>query len=186
MCNMVLLKSEQKLKIGDLAPDFELLNVDDNYVSLKNLEGKAFLIIFMCNHCPYVKPKIKTIKDLHQKYSEQKLVIICINSNESENYPEDSFENMQAIAKRENFKFFYLHDKTQETAKLYGAVCTPDPFLFDKDKKLVYHGRIDNALSPEQKATVHDMDEAISSVLKGKKPKHSFLYSMGCSIKWKE
>ena len=182
----MLLKSEQKLKEGDKAPDFELLNVHNDYVSLKELEGKAFLIIFMCNHCPYVKPKIKVIKDLYEKYSNQGLVIIGINSNESENYPEDSFENMQAIAKRENFKFFYLHDKTQEVAKSYGAICTPDPFLFDGNKKLVYHGRLDNALSPEKEATTHDIDEAISAVLNGRKPKHSFLYSMGCSIKWNE
>ena len=90
------------------------------------------------------------------------------------------------VSKVKKFNFYYLHDETQEVAKAYGAVCTPDPFLFNEERKLVYHGRLDNALSPEKEATTHDIDEAISAVLNGRKPKHSFLYSMGCSIKWNE
>ncbi len=184
---MTLLKSLEKLKEGDKAPDFNLKGIDGKNYALNDFkDAKALLIIFMCNHCPYVKAKQETIKNLQAKYKDKGLAIIGINSNESENYPEDSFEGMAETAKEKNFNFVYLHDKTQEVAKAYGASCTPDPFLFDAEQKLVYHGRFDDALEPGQKATEFDMDEAIAAVLEGKKPKHNFLYSIGCSIKWKK
>ncbi len=183
---MVLLKSLEKLKTGDKAPDFSLKGIDRKTYSLNDFkDAKALLIIFMCNHCPYVKAKQETIKNLQAKYKDKGLIVVGINSNESENYPEDNFEGMVKTAKDKNFNFVYLHDETQKVAKAYGASCTPDPFLFDVKQKLVYHGRFDNALEPGQKATEFDMDEAITAVLKGKKPKHEFLYSIGCSIKWK-
>lgn len=174
------------LKTGDSAPDFKLKNVDGKDYSLGDFkDAKALMIIFMCNHCPYVKPKIGTIKNLQFKYGDKGLVVIGINSNESENYPDDSYENMIKVSKEKEFNFYYLHDETQEIAKAYGASCTPDPFLFDKDRNLVYHGRLDDALEPEQESTTKDMDEAIGAVLSGNKPKKDFLYSIGCSIKWK-
>lgn len=183
---MVKLKSLEMLKIGDKAPDFALKGVDGKTYSLAEFkDAKALLIIFMCNHCPYVKPRIETIKALQAKYKGKGLVVIGINANESENYPEDSFEGMVSTSKEKNFNFIYLHDKTQETAKFYGASCTPDPFLFDSKQKLVYHGRLNDALEPDQEPTTADMDDAIAAVLKGKKPKHEFLFSLGCSIKWK-
>ena len=183
---MVLLKSLERLKIGDKAPDFKLKGIDGKTYSLNNFkDAKALLIIFMCNHCPYVKPKIQTIKNLQVKYKNKGLIVVGINANESENYPEDSFDGMVKTAKEKNFNFVYLHDETQKVAKSYGASCTPDPFLFDSKKKLVYHGRFDDALEPWQTPTTADMDEAIVAVLQGKKPKHEFLYSIGCSIKWK-
>ena len=147
-------------------------------------EGKPLLIIFMCNHCPYVKVKFETIKKLQSDFPQRN--IVGINSNESINYPEDSFDNMVKVAKEKNFNFTYLHDETQEVAKEYGAVCTPDPYLFDSDLKLVYHGRIDNALSPDATPTKHDMHEAVEALLKGEKVEKEFLPSQGCSIKWKE
>jgi len=184
---MVLLKSLEKLKTGDKAPDFALKGTDGKTYSLSNFKNaKALLIIFMCNHCPYVKAKQKTIIDLQAKYEKGGLVIVGINSNESENYPEDSFDGMVKTAKEKNFNFIYLHDESQETAKAYGASCTPDPFLFDAKQKLVYHGRFDNALEPGQEAIEFNMDEAIRAVLAGMKPKQDFLYSIGCSIKWKK
>ncbi len=184
---MVLLKSLEKLKTGDKAPDFSLKGTDGKTYSLSNFKNaKALLIIFMCNHCPYVKAKQKTIIGLQNKYKSNGLVVVSINSNESENYPEDNFEGMVETAKEKGYNFVYLHDETQEVAKSYGASCTPDPFLFDSKQKLVYHGRFDNALEPGQQATEFDMDDAISAVLAGKKPKHDFLYSIGCSIKWKK
>ncbi|MBN2454610.1 thioredoxin family protein [Candidatus Woesearchaeota archaeon] len=181
---MVLLKSLERLKKGDKAPDFSLIGTDGKTYSLKDFENaKALLIVFMCNHCPYVKPKIPTIKALQEKYGRKGLAVIGINSNESENYPEDSFNGMVEAAK--SFNFPYLHDETQETAKAYGASCTPDPFLFDAEQRLAYHGRFDDALEPGQKATTRDMEEAVEAVLEGKKPRYEFLYSVGCSIKWK-
>ena len=184
---MVLLKSLMKLKTGDKAPDFSLKGIDGKTYSLSNFKNaKALLIIFMCNHCPYVKAKQQIIIDLQAKYKDKGLVVVGINSNESENYPEDNFEGMVETAKEKGYNFVYLHDETQEVAKAYGASCTPDPFLFDAKQKLVYHGRFDNALEPGQEATEFNMDEAISAILEGKKPKHDFLYSIGCSIKWKK
>ena len=184
---MVLLKSLMKLKTGDKAPDFSLKGIDGKTYSLSNFkDAKALLVIFMCNHCPYVKAKQKTIIGLQNKYKSNGLVVVGINSNESENYPEDNFEGMMKTAKEKSYNFFYLHDEAQEVAKTYGASCTPDPFLFDAKQQLVYHGRFDNALEPGQESTEFDMDEAIQAVLNGKKPKHEFLYSIGCSIKWKK
>ncbi len=184
---MVLTKSLGKLKAGDKAPDFNLKGTDGNTYSLSNFKGaKALSIIFMCNHCPYVKARIETIKNLQAKYKDNGLVIVGINSNDAADYPEDSFDGMIKTSNEKKFNFIYLHDETQEAAKSYGASCTPDPFLFDTNKNLVYHGRFDNALEPGQKATEFDMDEAVAAVLSGKKPKHDFLYSIGCSIKWKK
>jgi peroxiredoxin len=184
---MVLLKSLEKLKTGDKAPDFNLKGIGGKTYSLPDFkDAKALLIVFMCNHCPYVKAKIETIKALQAKFKDKGLIIVGINSNESDNYPEDSFEGMVKTAKEKNFNFVYLHDETQEVGKTYGASCTPDPFLFDSEQKLVYHGRFDNAMEPGQTATEFDMDEAIAAILAGKKPKHEFLFSIGCSIKWRK
>ncbi|MEM2138466.1 MAG: thioredoxin family protein, partial [Candidatus Anstonellaceae archaeon] len=119
------------------------------------------------------------------KYSRQGLKMVGINSNDAENYPDDSFENMKKVAREKGFGFDYLYDETQEVAKKYGAVCTPDPFLFDADFKLAYHGRFDDALSPEKVPKQFDMEAALDAVLAGRKPPHDFLYSQGCSIKWK-
>jgi len=181
-----LLKSLEKLKTGDKAPDFSLKGTDGRTHSLADFkDAKALLIIFMCNHCPYVKAKQQTIIDLQEKYKDKGLVVVGINSNESENYPEDNFEGMVETAKEKGFNFVYLHDETQEVAKAYGGSCTPDPFLFDSEQKLVYHGRFDDALEPGQEPTTADMDNAVAAVLNGKKPEHEFLFSIGCSIKWK-
>lgn len=181
---MTLMKSQEYLKAGDLAPNFKLPGIDGKTYSLDLFKDKVILIIFMCNHCPYVIPKFKTIKNIQSKFKKD-LVIIGINSNDPSQYPEDSFANMKKIAKEEKFNFLYLFDETQKIAKAYGATCTPDPFLFNKNKRLVYHGRLDNALNPEETPTSHEMIKAIETTLQNKKPKESFLYSMGCSIKWK-
>jgi len=183
---MVLTKSLDKIKIGEKAPDFNLKGIDGKTYSPEDFKhAKVLLIIFMCNHCPYVKAKQETIVNLQEKYKDQGLIIVGINSNESENFPEDSFEGMVETAKEKGYNFIYLHDETQEVAKSYGASCTPDPFLFDSDQKLVYHGRLNNQMEPDQEPTQFDMDDAISAVLDGKKPNHEFLFSLGCSIKWK-
>ncbi|MBI4439344.1 thioredoxin family protein [Candidatus Woesearchaeota archaeon] len=183
---MVLLKSEQKLKMGDKAPDFRLKGIDDKIYSLDSFrDAKALLVVFMCNHCPYVKAKIDVMRGLADKYGKKGLTLVGINSNESANYPEDSFEGMKKFAKEKEFNFIYLHDETQDVAREYGAVCTPDPFLFDARMKLAYHGRLDDAMTPGDIATVHDMDGAINAVLDGKTVNREFFPSMGCSIKWK-
>ena len=136
---MVLTESSSKLQHGDPAPDFSLKGTDSRIYNLSDFKGKPTLIVFMCNHCPYVKAKQETIKNLQAKYKDRGLVIVGINSNESENYPQDSFDGMVETAREKGYNFIYLHDETQEVAKAYGASCTPDPFLFDFEQKLVYH-----------------------------------------------
>jgi peroxiredoxin len=183
---MVLLESQIKLKTGDKAPDFELLGVDEKNHSLNDYKDyEGLLVIFMCNHCPYVKAKIDAIKEIHKKFKD-KIALIGINSNDPTNYPDDSFENMKKIAQEKDFEFDYLVDPTQKIAKKYGAMCTPDPFLFDKNRKLIFHGRIDNAMKPEDVATEKTMINNIQKFLSGKKIEKDFEPSIGCSIKWKE
>ena len=181
---MVLLESKITLKTGDSAPDFSLKGIDDNIHSLADYDKKGLLVIFMCNHCPYVKAKIEAIKEIHQKFKDQ-ISLIGINSNDSDKYPDDSFGSMKTVANEKNIAFDYLVDESQETAKKYGAVCTPDPFLFDSDRKLVFHGRIDDAMNPDAIATEKVMINNIEKFLNGEKIDKDFDPSIGCSIKWK-
>ena len=183
---MVLLESKVSLKTGDSAPDFELLGIDDKNHSLNDYkEFKGLLVIFICNHCPYVKAKIEAIKEVHAKFSD-KIALVGINSNDSIKYPDDSFESMKTVSKEKQIEFDYLVDETQEIAKKYGAVCTPDPFLFDSERKLIFHGRIDNAMNPDATSTHKVMIENIEKFLNGEKIEKDFDPSIGCSIKWKE
>ncbi len=182
---MVLLESKVSLQTGDMAPDFELLGIDDKQHSLTSYKDyKGLLVIFICNHCPYVKAKIDAIKEIHEKFKDR-IALVGINSNDSTEYPDDSFENMKIIAQEKEIKFDYLVDDDQEIAKRYGAVCTPDPFLFDSERKLVFHGRIDNAMKPEDTATEKTMIDNIQKFLDGEKIEKDFDPSIGCSIKWK-
>jgi peroxiredoxin len=180
---MALTQSFQKLKGRDKAPDFALKGVDDKTYSLSDFAGKeGVLIVFMCNHCPYVKAKIDAIVKLHEKWAN-KVGFVGINSNDPE-YEGEGMNNMKEFAKERNMHFPYLLDDTQETAKAYGATCTPDPFLFNKDFTLVFHGRIDDALEPGQEAKEHTMDENIQNLVSGKEVSEELKPSMGCSIKW--
>ena len=186
---MVLLESQIKLKTGDQAPEFELLGIDDKRHMLQEYKNNAkyqgLLVIFMCNHCPYVKAKIDAIIEIYEKFND-KIAIVGINSNDPTNYPDDSFENMKKMVEEKHIKFDYLVDDTQQVARKYGAICTPDPFLFDKEHKLVFHGRIDNAMKPEETATEKTMIKNIERLLEDKKIEKDFEPSIGCSIKWKE
>ena len=182
---MVLLESKISLKTGDSAPDFLLKGIDDEMHSLDSYaESKGLLIIFMCNHCPYVKAKIDAIKQIHEKFNEN-IAVVGINSNDSTEYPDDSFENMKKIANEKGIKFDYLVDEKQDVAKKYGAICTPDPFFFDQDRKLIFHGKIDNAMNPDDTATENTMQKNIEKYLAGEKIQKDFDPSIGCSIKWK-
>jgi peroxiredoxin len=176
-----------KLQRGDQAPEFSLPGVDGKTYSLKDVQGKkAVAIVFMCNHCPFMRPKFKELVRLQTEYAEKGFQLIGINSNDVEAFPDDSFEAMQKETEVQGFNFLYLFDESQEIAKAYGAACTPDPFLFDKDLKLAYHGRIDDAHEkPAEEASHHDLEEAIQAVLEGKEAPASNP-SMGCNVKWKQ
>jgi peroxiredoxin len=180
---MVLLGSDYKhMKKGDAAPDFSLIGTDGAFHGLNDIKGdKATLIIFMCNHCPYVIPKMNEIKRIS---TLQGLSVIGINSNESENYPEDSYEKMREYFDEWEIDFYYLHDESQEIAKEYGAVCTPDPFLFDSELKLLFHSRIDDSHGQEH-ANRHEMYEVIEKYLNSGVVVLEESPSQGCSIKWK-
>lgn len=180
------MRSEDKiLKKGDLAPEFSLPATDGKTYSLSDFkDAKALLVVFMCNHCPYVKPKIDELIRITADYKDEGVVVIGINPNEDIDYPEDSFENMKLMVKEKNINFIYLRDESQEVAKAYGAVCTPDPFLFDKDFKLIYHGRIDDTHSSEP-ANEHELYIVIDEFLELGTVSFEENPSMGCSIKWK-
>jgi peroxiredoxin len=184
---MVLTESDYNtLKHGDRAPDFRLRGTDGNFYSLASFKGsRALLVVFMCNHCPYVKAKVDAINNLAKEYRGRGLAVAGINSNDDSEYPDDSFENMQAWAGEKGFEFHYLRDESQEVAKAYGAVCTPDPFLFDSNFRLAYHGRIDDGHGPDSIATTYELKAAVEQVTGGRKVSVGEHPSMGCSIKWK-
>ena len=179
--------SYKKMQTGDNAPDFNLPGTDGKEHSLKDYkDAKAVLIVFMCNHCPYVVPKIPKLVELDRKYREKGLRIVGINANDAENYPEDSPEQMKTFVKEEGIEFDYLFDESQEVPKEYGAECTPDPFLLDAELKLAYHGRIDDAHGkPHTEAKTNELEQAIEQLLKGEKISVENLPSGGCNIKWK-
>jgi len=182
---VVLTKSFYKLNKGTQAPDFSLPGTDEKMHSLGKIKGeKATLIIFMCNHCPYVQTKLSELNRITEDFKSRGLQVIGINSNDSEDYSEDNFENMKAFVNKGIVKFLYLHDESQEVAKSYGAVCTPDPFLFDKDLKLVFHSRIDDPPGMEA-ARMNELYEAIKELLNKGIISLQENPSLGCSIKWK-
>jgi peroxiredoxin len=182
---MVKTQSSQKLLSGSQAPDFLLKGVDNKNYSLKDIKSRTLLVVFICNHCPYVKARINDLISLQSKFDSSDLQIIGINSNDS-NYEGEGFDNMIKFAQEYSLNFPYLIDDTQKVARNYGAVCTPDPFLFDGSKKLAFHGKINDALEPNSKPTVDVMENNIKKILDGKTSsiEKDFDPSIGCSIKW--
>jgi peroxiredoxin len=181
---MVKTYSNQTLKTGQHAPDFKLRGVDGNTYSLTDFTSKSLLIVFICNHCPYVKARIGDIVNLQSKFKPSELQVVGINSNDP-NYTEEGFDNMIKFAKERSLNFPYLIDETQDIAKSYGAICTPDPFLFDDQRRLAYHGRINDADEPQMTPKIQVMENNIKKILKGEKIEKDFDPSIGCSIKWK-
>lgn len=178
------LSSPQVLKTGMKAPEFSLKGVDGKMHSLSEYTSKAKLVIFICNHCPYVKARINDVVGLQSKFKPSELQVIGINSNDP-NYQDEGFDNMVRFSQDYKLNFPYLIDDSQNIAKAYGAVCTPDPFLFDADGKLVFHGRINDAMDPEAKPTVPVMENNVRKIIQGEKLEKDFDPSIGCSIKWK-
>ena len=176
--------SPQVLKTGNSAPNFALKGVDGKMHSLGDYKSKSTLVIFICNHCPYVKARIGDVVQLQSKFNPAELQVIGINSNDP-NYQDEGFENMIKFSKDYKLNFPYLIDDAQQVAKDFGAVCTPDPFLLDSSKKLVFHGKINDALEPEAKPSVPVMENNVRKLLSGEKIEKEFDPSIGCSIKWK-
>ena len=177
--------SPNELHIGSKAQAFSLPATDGKVYSLNDFDDKDVLcIIFSCNHCPYVKAVEGRINNIAEKYSGSSFVLICINSNDASVYPEDSFEEMKKRADEKGFVFPYLHDESQTTALAYDAVCTPDIYLYDKERILRYRGRIDDNWKDEQAVKSKDLERAIDLLLAGKEIDFEMVPSMGCSIKW--
>lgn len=184
-------ESITKLEAGDEAPPFELRGVDGNRHSLSDFgDYEALLVVFTCNHCPYAIAKFDALNAIADDYSE--VAVIGINPNDSSQHEADSYEKMRELVSEGQIDYdAYLSDETQSVAKAYGAVCTPDPFLFERENgtfALAYHGRLDDALSPQEEPSGEpgfEMREAIESVLFGTPVELSFRPSRGCTIKWK-
>ena len=187
----MVLTYSPKTGLGASLPNFSLTGTGgQTYTPDSFQNAEVLVIIFTCNHCPYAilaKPKLEY---LYEQYKNKKVQFAAINSNESENYPEDSFEKMKKD--QYNFTFPYLHDKTQAVAKSFGAVCTPDTFIYDQQRKLAYRGQFDDErpddqpqLTKDNKNYVQDVKKALDSLLTNKKPSTDQKPSIGCSIKWK-
>ncbi len=174
------------LAIGTVAPDFILSDTDGSKVSLEDLSGNVGLVmIFMCNHCPYVKHIQFKLADLAWEYQELGIQFVGVNSNDIEAYPDDSPELMGDDKARVGYPFPYLFDETQEIAKSYRAACTPDFYLFDGDNKLVYRGQLDSSRPNSGDPTGEDLQAAMDALLDGKKVPKKQVPSLGCNIKWK-
>lgn len=176
------------LPLGTSAPDFSLSATDGSTVSLSDYVGKkALLVIFMCNHCPYVKHVAEQLKTLSDQYMAKGVGVVGISSNDAEKYPDDSPEAMAAEKRDRGYEFDYLFDEDQSVAQAYAAACTPDFFLFDGDHKLVYRGQLDSSRPKSDiPVTGEDLRAALDAVLQGDSPAADQTPSLGCNIKWKE
>ena len=180
-------KSSQMVPLGTTAPDFTLPDGSGTEHTLAGVQGsKGTLIIFMCNHCPFVVHIAEELARLGQDYPEQGIGIVGISANDVVNYPDDGPDKMVEIAKSWGLSFPYLYDESQEVAKAYGAECTPDFFVFDANHALVYRGQLD-ASRPDSgtKADGADLRAALDALIDGRPVPPEQVPSIGCGIKWK-
>lgn len=174
------------LPLGTTAPDFSLVDTDGQTVSRTDfIDKKGLLVVFLCNHCPYVKHVADELKRIADDYLPKGIAVVGISSNDVDTYPDDSPEKMKAEKATRGYAFPYLFDPTQQVAKDYRAACTPDFFLFDGDHKLVYRGQLDDSRPKSEKpVTGTDLRSAIDTLLAGQPPLQRQVPSLGCNIKW--
>jgi peroxiredoxin len=176
------------IPLGSIAPDFTLPDtVSGKNKSLGELKGNVgTMIMFICNHCPYVKHLNNEIISIADSYQAKGINVIAISSNDVGQYPDDGPEQMKVVAQQLGYKFPYLYDESQEVAKAYDAACTPDFYLYDKDLKLFYRGQLDDS-RPKNTSPVtgRDMRNALDALVLGKAPIEDQKPSIGCNIKWK-
>ncbi len=175
-------------ELGMLAPDFTLPGTDGRTYRFADIAGRnGSVVVFICNHCPYVKAVIDRLIADARTLLQEGVGFVAISSNDAKSYPEDSFDNMKRFAQAHAFPFPYLYDERQTVARAYGAVCTPDFFGFDKERKLMYRGRLDEGrTTPPPPSARRELLEAMRHIAKTGKPPKQQQASMGCSIKWKE
>jgi peroxiredoxin len=182
------LTASTMLPLGTQAPDFHLPEVvSGKTISLSTFAGKkALLVMFICQHCPFVKHVQKELAQLGKDYLTSDLAIVAISANDAKNYPDDAPESLKAMATELGFKFPFCYDETQETAKAYTAACTPDFFVFDGGGKLAYRGQLDDSRPSNGKPiTGKDLRAAIDAVLGDNPVQDEQKPSIGCNIKWK-
>ncbi len=176
---------ENKLRIGDGAPDFRLPGVDGSTYSLESFtDAEILVVMFTCNHCPYVQAYEDRLIAIQRDYADRDVRLVAINSNDERGYPEDGFEHMVERARKIGFNFPYLRDESQEAAGAYGAQCTPEIFVFDKERTLRYHGRVDDNWRSPEDARQHDLRDALDALLGGKPVAKPENQAIGCSLKW--
>ncbi|MEM8556206.1 MAG: thioredoxin family protein [Bacteroidota bacterium] len=189
---MALTYSEM-IDLGMTAPPFDLPianpDVDGRDGSTRHIDdfeaAQALVVAFICNHCPYVHAVEERLIALAKEYADRGVQFVAISSNDVVAYPADSFDNMTARARDKGYPFPYLYDESQEVARAYGAVCTPDFFAFDADRALVYRGRLDDGRPSQPNATQHDLRQALDELLDTGEVTMEQVPSMGCSIKWR-
>ena len=175
------------LPLGTLAPDFRLPDTEGNLVARDDFrDAPALLVVFICNHCPYVIHIRDGLAAFARDYQPRGLAMVAINSNDAGAYPDDRPEKMVAERRRAGYVFPYLYDETQAVARAYRAACTPDFFLFDRERRLVYRGQFDDSRpGSERPVTGADLRAAVDAVLAGAAPSAEQRPSIGCNIKWK-
>lgn len=174
------------VELGSTAPDFVLTDAEGGAWALGKVAGEGpVLVAFICNHCPYVVHIADALAAFASEYKDKGLAIVAISANDIQSHPQDAPDKMGAFARAHHFEFPYLFDESQETAKAYGAECTPDFFLFDANKRLVYRGQFDDTRPNRGAPTGADLRAAADAVLAGQKPSSDQKASVGCSIKWK-
>lgn len=177
----------EKIEFGVDCPDFTLPAVDGRTYSKKDfLNNKPLVIVFMCNHCPYVKAIEDRLITLAEDLKQFGVRMVGVCSNDAETYPDDSFENLKKRAQEKNYPFVYLYDETQEVAQKFGAICTPDYFVYDQKNKLAYRGRLDDSWKEPGSVTKRELFDAVVELAQGKPISLQQTPSMGCSIKWKK
>jgi peroxiredoxin len=173
------------LTLGSQAPSFDLPGVDGGNHSLTDYaDAPALAVIWSCNHCPYVQAWESRMMDIQRDYADRGVRLVAVSSNDAERYPEDSFDEMKSRSDRLGFNFDYLYDEDQAAAQAYGPERTPEVFLFDRERKLVYHGAIDDS---REEGTVkrHHLREALNAVLDGGDPAVAETPAVGCTVKWR-
>ena len=175
------------LQIGDTAPDFDLPGVDArNHTVGEFGEAKVLIVVFSCNHCPYVVGSEDRMNALYAEYAPKGVAMIAINSNETVNHPTDSMEHMIARAAEKAFEFPYVRDDSQEVALAYGALRTPHFYVFDEQRKLCYTGRMDDNPSLPGQETTHELRDALDALLAGEDPPVAATDPIGCNVKWQD
>ncbi len=175
----------EKIEFGTHCPDFKLPATNGKTYEKKDfLNAQPLVIMFICNHCPYVKAIEDRLITLALDLKKLDVNVVAVCSNDSISYPDDSFVNLKKRAEEKKYPFIYLHDETQDIAKKFGAVCTPDFFVYNQKSELAYRGRLDDSWKEPEKVKTRELYEAVLEIHQNKKTLRPQTPSMGCSIKW--